>query len=176
MTEDTSPPLGPASPAFEAAYRAEFSYVWHSLRRLGIDDRDLEDLTHDVFMVAHRRFEEYDSSRPIRPWLFGIALRLVSHFRARAHHAREVFTDAPHVHDESAAPDEVASARQQRSILFAALAGLSPEKQSVFVMHDLNGHNMPEVAQALAIPLNTAYSRLRLARADLVDAIVRLRA
>ena len=33
---------------------------------------------------------------------------------------------------------------------------------------------MPVIAEALAIPLNTAYSRLRLARRDFADAVTRL--
>jgi len=42
-------------------------------------------------------------------------------------------------------------------------------------MHELDEIPIPEVASALAIPLNTAYSRLRLARAEMVTALHRLR-
>jgi RNA polymerase sigma-70 factor (ECF subfamily) len=42
-------------------------------------------------------------------------------------------------------------------------------------MHDLEGFAMPEIAHALGIPLNTGYSRLRLAREELADAVRRLR-
>jgi RNA polymerase sigma-70 factor (ECF subfamily) len=49
------------------------------------------------------------------------------------------------------------------------------ERRAVFVMHEIDGLPVPEVAQALAVPLNTAYSRLRLARRDFATAIERLR-
>jgi RNA polymerase sigma-70 factor (ECF subfamily) len=41
---------------------------------------------------------------------------------------------------------------------------LDDDKRAVFVLHDLDGTSMPVVAESLEIPLNTAYSRLRLAR------------
>jgi hypothetical protein len=45
------------------------------------------------------------------------------------------------------------------------LEELSPERRAVFVMYELNGHAMSEVAETLGTPLFTAYSRLRIARA-----------
>ena len=41
-------------------------------------------------------------------------------------------------------------------------------------MHDIDGHVMPDIAAALGVPLNTAYSRLRLARADFAAAVQRV--
>ena len=61
---------------FRQIYEAELGYVYTSLRRLGVKVRHLEDLTHDVFLVVHRKLDDYDSSRPLRPWLFGIAYRV----------------------------------------------------------------------------------------------------
>jgi RNA polymerase sigma-70 factor (ECF subfamily) len=44
------------------------------------------------------------------------------------------------------------------------LAELDQPKREVFVMVEVLEMTVPEVALALEIPLNTAYSRLRLAR------------
>ena len=62
--------------AFRAIYDREFDYVWHSLRRLGIPARDLPDVTHDVFVKLHRSLVNYDTTRPFRPWLFGVLFRV----------------------------------------------------------------------------------------------------
>jgi DNA-directed RNA polymerase specialized sigma24 family protein len=43
-------------------------------------------------------------------------------------------------------------------------AGLDLDRRAVFVMHALDEIPVPEIASTLAIPLNTAYSRMRLAR------------
>ena len=56
-------------------FETELDYVWRSLRRLGVRERDVDDVTHDAFIVVYRTLDQYDPSRPLRPWLFGIASR-----------------------------------------------------------------------------------------------------
>ena len=56
-----------------------------------------------------------------------------------------------------------------------ALEHIPIERRGVFVMHDIDGIAAPEIAVALEIPLNTAYSRLRLARRDFGEAVARLK-
>ena len=51
------------------------------------------------------------------------------------------------------------------------LAGLDERKRAVFVLGALEEMSMPEVAAALSIPLNTAYTRLRSVRADFERAL-----
>jgi RNA polymerase sigma-70 factor, ECF subfamily len=155
---------------FRVAYEAEFSYVWHSLRRLGIRTGDLEDLTHDVFVIAYRRFEDYETSRPLRAWLFGIAFRVASDFRRRAGYRNEVGGGAPDAATEVPLQDQDVAANQDRQLVLECLEALEPDRRAVFVMHELGEHPIPEVAVALEIPLNTAYSRLRLARQDFAKA------
>jgi RNA polymerase sigma-70 factor, ECF subfamily len=171
------PDAAPPTPAeFTSLYRAQIGYVWSSLRRLGVRDADLEDVAHDVLATAYRRWSDYDPTRPLRPWLFGIAYRVASDFRRRAHHLREVFEDEPtDIADDAEGMDVRLSGDQDRVLLQQAIDCIDEGRRAVFVMHELNGHTMPEIADALGIPLNTAYSRLRLARADLTAAVKRLR-
>ena len=49
------------------------------------------------------------------------------------------------------------------------------ERRAVFLMHEVDGFSIPEVAEVLAVPLNTAYSRLRLARDEFRERVRRLR-
>jgi hypothetical protein len=51
----------------ERIYEEQFSYVWNTLRRLGIAERHLEDVAHDVFVVVHRQLDRYDPARPLKP-------------------------------------------------------------------------------------------------------------
>jgi RNA polymerase sigma-70 factor (ECF subfamily) len=57
----------------------------------------------------------------------------------------------------------------------AALNRLELGRRAVFILHELDDQPMPEVAKALGIPLNTAYSRLRLAREHFASALQRAR-
>jgi RNA polymerase sigma-70 factor (ECF subfamily) len=166
--------LAPAE--FSAVYRAEFPFVVNSLRRLGIHKDDLEDLTHEVFMTALRRRDSYDSQRPIRAWLFGIAFRLAADFKRLVRHSRELPLERT---GEAAAggvaPDEAAASNQERQLVLHALARIELSRRGVFIMHDIEGIAAPEIAQALDIPVGTAYSRLRQARIEFADAVRALR-
>ena len=162
--------------AFRAVFESESPFVWTSLRRLGVPSRDLEDVAHDVFLTVYRRMDDYDPSRPLRPWLFGIAYRTACRYRDLARHRRERTDDRVVPVDERPGADEQLAAAEARRLLAAALATLDLDRRAVFVLHDLDGCKMPEIAAALGVPVNTAYSRLRLARTDLKQAALRLRA
>jgi RNA polymerase sigma-70 factor (ECF subfamily) len=164
-----------ARPEFRALFAAHFDYVWHALRRLGVRNADLEDVTHDVFLAVFRKLEQYDAARPVRPWLFGFAFRVASDYRDLARHRFEVADDAAERRDSQ--PNALDHALRNEALVLArsALATLELDRRAVFILHELDECPMPDVARALAIPLNTAYSRLRLARVELARAIGRLR-
>jgi RNA polymerase sigma-70 factor (ECF subfamily) len=162
----------PARPSFRAIYEEEFSYLWHTLRRLGTRAGDLEDTVHDVLVVVHRRLRDYDPARPLRPWLFGIAYRVASERRRRG--PPEVAAGEDELlalPDHGPSPEAVALAGQARTRVHRALEELPLDQRAVMIMHDLDGCTAPEVAEALEIPLNTVYSRLRLARDKFVTAL-----
>lgn len=163
-------------PDFSTLYRCEFSYVWKTLRRLGAPARDLEDLAHDVFVVVHRHLGDYDSTRPLRPWLFGIAMRVLADFRRVLRNQCEIPAEVDDAVDAGPSPDAHLAESEARAMLMKALAGLDLDRRAVFVMHELDEVAAPEIAAALGVPLNTIYSRLRLARADVAASIRRLRA
>jgi RNA polymerase sigma-70 factor, ECF subfamily len=162
----------PTAPAFAAAYDAEFEGVWLYLRRLGVPHADVEDAVHDVFVVAHRRYATYDSSRPLRPWLLGIAFRVAAQWRRQRR--REVGVDEPgrDLPDTKEGPDSAYESHEVRSQLHAALSQIDLSQRAVVVMHDLHGIAVPQIAEELGVPLNTVYSRLRLGRAK-VAALLR---
>ena len=180
-TPTSAAPLAPARrPEFRALFDGECGYVWHTLRRLGVHERDLEDVTHDVFVTVHKKLGDYDPTRPLKPWLFGIAYRVASDYRRLARHRREVVTSMSSSEggfepaDERPAADERYESAQSRALVTEALGALEIDRRAVFVMHELDGHAMPEIARVLSIPLNTAYSRLRLAREQFAVVVRRL--
>lgn len=165
------------APTFHNVFKDHFAYVWHSLRRLGVRAGDLEDVSHDAFIVVERRLRDYDPERPIRPWLFGIAYRVaVGHLRLARHRREELRGDLEsHAVDDRPDAHEALEAREARELVLDALDGLDTDRRAVLVMHDIDGFGMPEIAGELGIPLDTGYSRLRLARADFKAAVKRLR-
>jgi len=156
--------------AFEALYRAEAGYVLHSLRRLGVEDRDVEDVAHDTFLVVARKLGDYDPERPLRPWLFGIAFRVALDYR-RSARVRRVRLGVPSETQEAIVERSADAQIDAQRLVLAALETLRPEARAVLILHDIDEVPVPEIAASFGIPLNTAYSRLRLARAQFEAAV-----
>jgi RNA polymerase sigma-70 factor (ECF subfamily) len=154
------------------AYQQEITYVFHALRWLGARPQEIEDLAQEVFIALRRAWSRYDASRPLRPYLFGVAFRVVSMQRRKR--KNEVPFAALEIRDGGPSPDEAVQAKQARKILLRALEKIPLRRRAVLVMHDLEEVPMAQVAATLSIPLFTAYSRLRKARTELEAAIRRV--
>jgi RNA polymerase sigma-70 factor, ECF subfamily len=160
---------------FEAVFETEFSYVWSSLRRLGIPERDLEDVTHDTFMIVYKHFGSYDVSRPIKPWLFAFTCRVAADYRKLGRNAREAVTgEVPDAAGSGPLPDATLASKQAAALVQEAIQKIAEDRRPVFILAELDEVPMPEIAATLEIPLNTAYSRLRLAREEFRAAVTRL--
>ena len=166
-------------PIFREVFEQHLPFVWSTLRRLGVPDSDREDVAHDVFLHVFRHWPEYDPTRPLRAWLFVFAARAASDHRRRARHRYEVLGEV----DDAVAPQtnphgagEPMSARERQALLNEALQGVGVERREVLLLHELEGLPIPEVARTLGVPLNTAYSRLRVAREELGAAVKRIQA
>lgn len=160
VSEPVRPPGGGID-AFDDVYQREFDYVYRTLGRLGVPPGDIPDGVHEVFLVLYRRWNELDPARPVRPWLFGVARRIAAALRRGT---REM----PALVDPESTDDPY---RAERDLLWRALATLDDERRAVVILHDVEGHSGGEIAEMLELPLNTVYSRLRLARADLAAAV-----
>ena len=146
--------------SFRDLFEANFTHVCRALRRLGVHPGDLEDVAQELFVTVHRALPDYDPSRAARPWLLSFALRFAANYRRLARTRGHVSDDAI---AEVATPGSDAEARD---LVLRALDTLDFDRRSLIVMHDLEGWSAPEIATELGVPLNTAYSRLRVARAD----------
>lgn len=154
---------------FEELFAAECGYVLRTLRRLGVHERDVEDLAQDVFLAVHHRFSDYDPARPARPWLFAFAFRAASNYKRLARHRREAHEDV----EAAGAPEQERSleADQQRRLLLRALQTLDLKHRAAIVAVDLDQVPPKDAAAAMGISLNTLYSRVRNGRQKLRAAL-----
>jgi RNA polymerase sigma-70 factor (ECF subfamily) len=171
--EPARPALG--IPDLRMVFEEHVDHVGNSLRRLGVRDADVPDLVQEVFVVMHHILPDYDPERPMWPWIFGVVYRTAAAYRRKA--SREVLDDGSLTAekiDSDANIDEAMRRGEDRQLVLEALQFVEMNRRAVFVMADIDGVAVPEIAQALAIPVNTAYSRLRLAREDFREAAARL--
>jgi RNA polymerase sigma-70 factor (ECF subfamily) len=144
-----------------ALYGEHHEFVWRVLCNLGVPTSVVEDAVQDVFLVLHRRRDEFDVRGSLRGLLFGIARRVARQHRRLAARPQRLGQVAAPASDD---PDDAVARRQAASIVAAFLDELDDDKRMVFVLADVEGIAIPEVAELLGLKLNTAYSRLRAAR------------
>jgi len=162
----SKPPVQQATPTFRAIYEEHYRTVWRTLRRLRVGESELVDATQDVFVVVHRRLDEFEGRSQLRTWIIGICRRVASDYRRRPRAQREVVTAAGElerlVDSKSAGP---AAEQTQRAELARALLDRLPQAQrEVFILFELEQLSGEEIAEQLGIPVGTVRSRLRRAR------------
>jgi len=155
----------PIDARVRAAIDAHYESLWRFLRRMGVEESQVEDAAQQVLLVFAQRGEEI-APPVVRAFLFGTALRVASDFRRKSNRAVSVVdlgTLGEHAHP---APDAEQQAAQSelRRLLDRVLDELPPELRTVFVLAELEELTMAEIARVLCIPAGTVASRLRRAR------------
>jgi RNA polymerase sigma-70 factor (ECF subfamily) len=168
-----------ATLVFSEVYQEHLGFVWRSARGLGVGNAAIDDVVQEIFVVVHRRLHEFAGRSTVRTWLSGIVLNVVRHHRRHVRRksphelTREEPADPDALHAPGRDPYEAAVQAEQARLVHQILEGIDDEKREVFVLVELEDVPVPEVAEALGIKLNTAYSRLRLAREEFERAVVR---
>ena len=161
-------------PSVADVFREHAPFVWRALRRLGVQESDVEDVAQEVFVVVHRKLGEFEGRSTLRTWLYGICVRTASDHRKRARHKHEIVTEAPPEQIAPGGQHEELARRQARALLDRILDELDEDKRAVFVLYEIEQLTMNDVAQAVGCPLQTAYSRLHAARKHVEDAVQRV--
>lgn len=171
--------MAPPPHDFDQAFAEHAPFVWRSLARLGIPERDLEDVCQEVFVVVHRRLAGFEQRSSLRTWIYGICRGVAANHRNRAGNAREVPVQSA-VELAADASDHGAlralEANESRALLEALLAKLPDEQREVLVLYEIEELTMREIAGALECSPSTGFSRLYAARAAIAAELKRLRA
>lgn len=161
---------------FERLYRENFPFVWAAARRCGAPSHAVDDVVQDVFVTAYRRIDELHYEVSPRGWLYGVTRRVAFRYRrsaARLSRRRAAYRPSAPTRAEPHA--ELEATRD----LEALLLRIDAAQRETFVMAELLGMSGPEIAGELRVPVDTVYSRLRLARrrlATLAGSVERLHA
>jgi RNA polymerase sigma-70 factor (ECF subfamily) len=142
-----------------------FQAVVHGLcRRMLGHEHDAEDVAQETFLRALRGMASFDSDRPLRPWLLGIAAnrcRTALGRRARRPRLAELRDDEPDT--RPVATGELGEELER------ALGRLRPDYRLVFVLYHEQEQSYEEIAVALGRPIGTIKTWLHRARAELAD-------
>jgi RNA polymerase sigma-70 factor (ECF subfamily) len=162
------------APSLRTVYVANYDLVWRALRRYGVDEAHADDVAQDVFLVVHRRLDDFDATRSMRAWLYGICRRVASdHRRSRQRRAKRLQLVAPPPDGE--AVEDHLERRRAAALLGTFLDSIDESARSVFELSEIEGFTGVEVAEALNLNLNTVYAKLRRTRRKLERFIERHR-
>lgn len=152
------------SPSLREIYTEHAPFVCRSLRRLGVSESELDDALQDVFLVVYQRLADYQERGKAKSWLYSICTRTAHAMRRKRVRRREQLMSEPIEGESAAAQLTQVEAREALALGQRLLAMLPAEQREVFVLYEIEEMPMAEVAEALACPLQTAYSRLHKAR------------
>ena len=163
----------PASAA--EVFKEHGAFVFRLLRRLGVPEADLDDLTQEVFIVVHRSLDRYEERNHMRAWLYRIAVRAASRHR-RSQRPTSSLDSLDEKESDLKGPEETVQDSQAREDFDRLLSVLDDERRAVFVLYEVEELSMEDVANVVGCPVATAYSRLRAARKAILAAAKRLEA
>jgi RNA polymerase sigma-70 factor (ECF subfamily) len=139
------------------------------LRMMG-HRHDAEDVMQETFLRALRGVYGFDGTRPLRPWLLGIAAnrcRTALGRRARRPVPMEMTDDRPDHRPGLSDPDDLAGELER------ALGKLRPEYRLVFVLFHEQGMPYDEISAAVSRPIGTIKTWLHRARGEMADYLTR---
>ncbi|HEX4588846.1 MAG TPA: RNA polymerase sigma factor [Gemmataceae bacterium] len=142
------------------------------VRLLG-DRHDAEDVTQEVFIRVFRSLRRWDSTRPLQPWVLGIAANRCRTWMTRA--ARRPVA-VGYLEDTAADPRADLPADDAPELareLTRALAALRPDYRTAFVLFHERGQPYEAIAAVLGRPVGTVKTWLHRARLELLDALRR---
>jgi RNA polymerase sigma factor (sigma-70 family) len=155
--------------AAEAVYERSRPVIVRTLNRLlGRTDPDYQDLAQQTMVEVVRTIDRYRGEGPFDAWLTTLTAHVVyKHIRHRTVE-RRVLSDV--LQFEPVATDQPAHRATLRSTIDRVcehIAGIDPGRAWVFLLHDVHGHDLREVAQIMSISAAAAQSRLVRARKEL---------
>jgi RNA polymerase sigma-70 factor (ECF subfamily) len=139
------------------------------LRMMG-HRQDAEDVMQETFLRALRGLPGFDGTRPLRPWLLGIAAnrcRTALGRRARGPASVALADDPSDPRPGLSDPDDLAGELER------ALARLRPEYRLVFVLYHEQALPYDEIARSVGRPIGTVKTWLHRARAEMADYLTR---
>jgi RNA polymerase sigma-70 factor, ECF subfamily len=159
----------------ESWFRDHFDVLWRLAARLGVPRVSVDDVVQEVFITADRRAADISAGSE-RRFLISTTIKLCANQRRWRETRSEQPMLAEVVATETPDAEQLLARKRLREWLDLALDELPLEQRTVFVLHELEGFGIGEIAQLIDCPAGTVASRLARARSKFSKMAARLRA
>jgi RNA polymerase sigma-70 factor (ECF subfamily) len=152
---------------FDVIYRDHLDFVRGIARKLGGPAIEVDDVAQEVFLVAARRLESFDSrTAQLTTWLYGITFNVVRGLRRRA---RSRISEQPADHETAepiGEPLDRALVLDAWKIAIRVFGQMSPAKREAFFLAEFEGLTCAEIGRRVGAREETIWSRLHYARRE----------
>jgi RNA polymerase sigma-70 factor, ECF subfamily len=155
--------------AFELLYERHNRRVYSLCLRMTQNASEAEDLAQEVFIQLFRKIGSFRGESAFTTWLHRLTVnQVLMHFRKRGVRMEQTTEDGE-------TPVQVVQGTENpsqmpvvdRIALDKAVSQLPPGYRTVFILHDVEGHEHEEIARMLGCSVGTSKSQLHKARMKL---------
>lgn len=170
--KETPSPVGPEIGRVSHGHYERIARYVASLVR---DPTEVEELTQETFLRAHRRGDSLRDPDALLPWTYRIATRVcIDRLRHRSRRplVTELDPDALPDSEPDAATPELRAVRDEMSeCVQGHVVELSDGHRAVLLLHDAHGLTSREIAELLGLSLAAVKMRLHRARNRLQESL-----
>ncbi len=153
--------------AWRTLYDRHFGKVLRLVHALGIVDAEADDLCQDIFLIAFRHLGSFRGEARLATWLHRMTVREAIRFAKRRRFKRALIDLWRRSGPPSLPPDWAENEAARRQYLSQLLARLPPERRLALVMFEVEGWPVQEIAELSGCAVNTVWTRIHRARAQL---------
>ncbi|PFJ93083.1 RNA polymerase subunit sigma [Bacillus cereus] len=150
--------------AYSELYDKTIQEIYKTAHFLIEDKADVDDVVQEIYIQLYESFRKYDSEKPFRPWLIGLAIKQIHSYRRKRWMRLRIVKKA----EEQRKPvqidfssDVVSKISNQK--LIELIHKLPYKLKQVIILRYLHDYSQEEVAQILHIPIGTVKSRIHAA-------------
>jgi RNA polymerase sigma-70 factor (ECF subfamily) len=176
--------------SWDIFYHQYYRFVFTIANKLMHNEDEAEDITQEVFIKCVEKFEQYDQTKPFKPWLSSITKNhcineMKRKFAKPTHYVGSISADDCFTQEEDAiyfnaidttmqSPVEQAIFSEDRAIIDTLLGQMKPEFRAVIELKHFDGLTYEQMAKKLETPIGTIMSRLFNARKKMKELYLEL--
>lgn len=162
------------SSAQEELYRTHNRAVAANLYRVLGDNRDLDDLVQEVFVIAFRGLPKFRKEARLSTWIYRICVNVaLGRIRTKGRKPPPILKADPVGEDRRSGvslspdtPEALLVREEKKRKVYRLLDKLSPKKRMVLYLHEIEGHDLKEIAYLVQANPVTVRTRLYYARKE----------
>ncbi|EJQ49828.1 sigma-70 family RNA polymerase sigma factor [Bacillus wiedmannii] len=150
--------------AYSKLYDKTIQEVYKTAHFLIKDKTDVDDVVQEIYIQLYESLCKYDSKKPFRPWLIGLAIKQIHSYRRKRWMRLRIIKKA----EEQRKPEQIdfsndVVSKISNKKLIELIHKLPYKLKQVIILRYLHDYSQEEVAQILHIPIGTVKSRIHAA-------------